>query len=199
MDKKQLILDLHRIGAVKFGQFILKSGMSSPIYIDLRVTVSYPEVLEKIALTMMEKMKDLKCDIIAGIPYTALPIATVISIKTKTPMIYARKETKEYGTKKQIEGVFKKGDKCLIVDDLITTGESKFETAKPFQKIGLIIKDFIVLVDREQGGKEQLQTKGYNLYSIITISELLDVLKKEGKITQEQFLKTKKFIEENKI
>lgn len=192
--KKDIALALHEIGAIKFGEFTLKSGMKSPIYIDLRLLISYPKVLKMISEAMIEVSKDLEFDVVAGIPYTALPIATVISVSQDWPMVYARKEVKDYGTKKKIEGVYKEGDTALIIDDLITTGGSKFETVEPFEASGLKIRDFVVLVDREQGGGRLLEEKGYKLHSIIGINELLDILKKEGRLEEENYNKAKAFI-----
>lgn len=197
--KKEIALALHKIGAIKFGDFTLKSGIQSPIYIDLRVLISYPEVLKLISSAMIELAKDLKFDVIAGIPYTALPIATAISINQNWPMVYARKEVKDYGTKKKLEGVFKPGQTALIIDDLITTGGSKFETVEPFEASGLKITDFIVLVDREQGGGRLLEEKGYHLHSVIGINELLDILKEEGKISEEDYDRAKKFIAKTQV
>ena len=124
--KKEIALALHEIGAIKFGEFTLKSGIKSPIYIDLRLLISYPKVLKMISKAMIELAEGLEFDVIAGIPYTALPIATAISIEKDWPMVYARKEVKDYGIKKKIEGVFKEGDTALIIDDLITTGGSDY-------------------------------------------------------------------------
>jgi len=197
--KQEIALALHRIGAVKFGEFTLKSGIKSPIYIDLRLLVSYPEVLKLISEAMIEIAKGLKFDVIAGIPYTALPIATAISISQNWPMVYARKEVKDYGTKKKIEGVYKEGDTALIIDDLITTGDSKFETIEPFEASGLKIKDFVILVDREQGGARLLEEKGYHLHSVIGINELLDILKENKKIDGESHKKAKDFIARTQI
>jgi len=197
--KKEIALALHRIGAVKFGEFKLKSGIMSPIYIDLRLLCSHPDVLKMISKAMIEIAEGLDFDVIAGIPYTALPIATAISLDTGWPMTYARKEVKDYGTKKKIEGVYKDGDIALIVDDLITTGGSKFETVDPFESSGLVIKDFVVLVDREQGGGQQLEDKGYKLHSVIGINELLDILKEEGKLDDENYNKAKQFIADTKV
>ena len=197
--KKEIALALHKIGVIKFGEFTLKSGIVSPIYIDLGLFISFPEVLQKISAAMVELAKNLKFDVIAGIPYTALPIATAMSLQTGWPMVYARKELKDYGTKKKLEGVFKEGDTALIIDDLITTGESKFETVEPFEGAGLKITDFIVLVDREQGGKKLLEGRGYKLHSVLGIHELLDFLREEGKMEVEKYDEVKKFLHENQV
>ena len=197
--KKEIALALHEIGAIKFGEFTLKSGIKSPIYIDLRLLISYPKVLKLISDAMVELARGLEFDVIAGIPYTALPIATAISLDQGWPMVYARKENKDYGTKKKIEGVYKEGQTALIIDDLITTGGSKFETAEPFEASGLKITDFVVLVDREQGGGRRLEEKGYKLHSVIGINELLDILKDEGKISEEDYDRSKKFIAETQV
>ena len=197
--KKDISLALHEIGAVKFGEFTLKSGIKSPIYIDLRILISYPEILKLVSSEMIKLAKKLKFDLIAGIPYTALPIATAMSLSEGWPMVYARKEVKDYGTKKKIEGVYKEGDTALIIDDLITTGASKFETVEPFKASGLKIKDFIVLIDREQGGARQLREKGYNLHSVLGINELLDILNTEEKISHSDYERSKKFIAEAQV
>lgn len=197
--KKEIALALHEIGAIKFGEFTLKSGIKSPIYIDLRVLISFPKVLKMISEAMSELARDLDFDVIAGIPYTALPIATVMSTQNNWPMVYARKEVKEYGTKKKIEGVFKEGQTALIIDDLITTGGSKFETIEPFKASQLKITDFIILVDREQGGSKLLEEKGYRMHSVIGINELLDLLKEEGKIEEENYQKAKDFITQTQV
>jgi orotate phosphoribosyltransferase len=192
--KQEIALALHRIGAVKFGEFTLKSGIKSPIYIDLRLLISYPAVLKLISEAMIEISKKLKFDVIAGIPYTALPIATAMSISQDWPMVYARKEVKDYGTKKKIEGVYKEGQTALIIDDLITTGGSKFETIEPFEASGLKITDFVILVDREQGGARILEEKGYHLHSVIGINELLDILHENSRIDDPSYKKAKEFI-----
>lgn len=196
---KDLIVKLYDIGAVKFGEFKLKSGIMSPIYIDLRVTVSYPEVLKMVAEAMWDKIKDTNFDVMCGVPYTALPIATAISITYNKPMIMRRKEVKDYGTKKAIEGHFTPGQTCLVVEDLVTSGMSVFETIDPLQHEGLVVKDVIVLVDREQGGKKHLQEKGFNLYSVLTISEMLETLAATGKLDSEMVAKVKEFIKNNQV
>lgn len=178
-----IIHKLFEMGAVKFGQFTLKSGITSPIYIDLRLTVSNPKLLVMIAEAMHEKVRAAKYDLICGVPYTALPFATAISIQHSIPMIMRRKEKKEYGTGKLIEGIFEKEQKCLIVEDVITSGASIMETIVPLAEAGLIVEDVVVLVDREQGGKKFLESKGLKVHAVCTISSIVAELVKEKKIS----------------
>ena len=182
---QDLILKLFDIGAVKFGSFTLKNGAISPIYLDLRLIVSYPRLLQEVADAMWEKIKTLKMDIICGVPYTALPIATVISITHGTPMVMRRKEVKDYGTRRIIEGVYNYGQRCVVIEDLVTTGSSIFETIDPLEQEGLKVKDVVVLIDREQGGKERLENCGYHLHSVFSLSVMLQTLKVNKKITRE--------------
>ncbi|MFH0971453.1 MAG: orotate phosphoribosyltransferase [Candidatus Micrarchaeota archaeon] len=195
---KKLVLKLFEIGAVKFGSFTLKSGMQSPIYIDLRLLVGHPALLKMVAKEMRKKMMHLHYDRIAGIPYAALPIATALLILLGKPMIYTRKEQKEYGTKKMIEGEYNKGETAIIIDDLITTGKSKFEVIEPYLQEGLIVKDVVVLIDREQGGKEQLNEKGYSLHACIELKKMLKFLLKDGKLEKAKYDETIAFLNANR-
>lgn len=194
-EKRDLALELHRIGVVKFGEFTLKSGLKAPIYLDLRLLVSYPSALQMAAKALISLTAGLKFDRIAGIPYAAIPIATAVSLQSEVPMIYPRKEVKEYGTKRPIEGEFKKGETILVFDDLITTGRSKLEAIAPLEASGLKVTDIAVIVDREQGGKEELRARGYNLHSVLTLKELLNFLSEENKISDGEFKSLMSYLE----
>ncbi|ERR1043165_4407909 len=173
MEKQTLLDALINIGVIKWGEFTLRSGEISPIYIDCREIISYPPLLRNIAKVLWDKIKHLKPSLLCGVPYTALPMATAVSLEQNLPMLMCRKETKNYGTKKQIEGVFKSGQDCLIIEDVVTTGGSVLQIADSLKKHGLQVKDIVVLVDRQQGGKEALLAAGYQLHSVFTLNELV--------------------------
>jgi orotate phosphoribosyltransferase len=196
-EKCGLIRELHAIGAIAFGSFTLKSGIVSPIYIDLRLIISSPALLQQISDAMWEKIKDLPKDLLCGVPYTALPIATAISLKHGIPMVMRRKEKKEYGMKKTIEGIFHPGQTCLIVEDLVTSGLSVFETIHPLIDEKIHVRDVVVLLDREQGAKERLNAQGYRLHSAFTLSELLVSLESQGIIESSTVEDVHRFIKNN--
>ncbi len=177
-----IAVELFDVGAVKFGLFKLKSGVDSPVYLDLRVMVAYPGLMKRISEMMWEKAKALDFDQVCGVPYTALPLATCISVEHEIPMIIRRKEVKEYGTKKQIEGVFEKGETCLILEDVMTSGGSILETTDSLRNEGLKVSDAIVIVDRGQGGKERLEEKGIKVHALTTLTELATLLYEANKI-----------------
>jgi len=202
--KKELVLSLYEIGAVKFGSFKLKSGLTSPFYIDLRLIVSFPKITDLISRLLQNLMKELEFDLITGIPYTALPIASVLSAKLNVPLIYQRKEPKAYGTGLSIEGVYHDGDKCLVIDDVMTTGESKIEIAEALMQAGMQVEDFVIIVDRSFDGTAFLGKHNFKLHSVITIQEIVDILFKESLLTEQQksavenFMKTDPVLKSNR-
>ena len=199
MTKQELALKLFDIGAIKFGEFTLVSGIVSPIYLDLKMSISYPEIMKEISEYMYKQTETVPYDIICGVPYTALPFATVISLLHNKPMVIRRKEKKEYGLKKLIEGNFSPGQNVLVIEDLVTSGKSVFETIIPLEESDLKVTDVVVLVDREQGGKKNIFEKGYTLHAVMTITEMLGIFLAENKITQETFDSVKKFVAENQV
>ena len=185
-------------GCIKFGGFTLKSGLKSPIYIDLRQIITYPKLLEQVGAAYLPLLEKLQFDRIAGLPYAAIPIATAISLAGNYPMIYPRKEVKAYGTKAEIEGEYHAGETVVVIDDLATTGGSKFEAIEKLTSAGLVVKDVVVLVDRQSGAKESLADAGYAMHSVLTISEMLDHWENTGKVEKERIEATRKVLRESK-
>jgi uridine monophosphate synthetase len=183
---QSIALALSDIGAVKFGEFKLKSGLLSPIYIDLRLLVAHPQLLRQVAEQMAAIAEPLQFDRLAAIPYAALPIGVVVSLVMNRPLIYPRKEAKDYGTARQIEGEYRQGETVLLIDDLITKGHSKIEAIAPLVAAGLKVTDILVLIDREQGGAQWLAEAGCRLHAVFRLSALLEVLVAHDRITPEK-------------
>ncbi|MBK9924651.1 MAG: orotate phosphoribosyltransferase [Anaerolineales bacterium] len=195
--QKSLADELLSAGCIKFGEFTLKSGLKSPIYIDLRQIITYPKLLEQIGAAYLPLLKDLKFDRIAGLPYAAIPIATAISLAGNYPMIYPRKEAKSYGTKAEIEGEYHAGETVVVIDDLATTGGSKFEAIEKLTGAGLVVKDVVVLVDRQSGAKESLAQAGYSMHAVLTIGQLLEYWEENEKVEKNKIEETRKFLTES--
>jgi uridine monophosphate synthetase len=186
--------DLLSAGCIKFGEFTLKSGLKSPIYIDLRQIITYPKLLKQIAQAYLPILSTLQFSRIAGLPYAAIPIATAISLAGNYPMIYPRKEAKSYGTKAEIEGEYHAGETVVVIDDLATTGGSKFEAIEKLTGAGLVVKDVVVLIDRQSGAKESLAQAGYSLHAVLTIGQLLEYWEETGKVERDKIEETRKFL-----
>ncbi|XP_054746928.1 uridine 5'-monophosphate synthase [Anastrepha obliqua] len=183
-ERKALAIKLYEINAFKFGDFKMKVGINSPVYFDLRVIVSYPEVMKTVSDLIAAYIKEhqLTAKHVCGVPYTALPLATLVSVQQGTPMLVRRKEAKDYGTKKLIEGLYNAGDTCLIVEDVVTSGSSVLDTVRDLQREGIVVTDAVVVVDREQGGAVSIAQHNVRMHSLFTLSFLLNTLLEAGKI-----------------
>jgi uridine monophosphate synthetase len=188
-----LALALADIGAIRFGEFTLASGKQSPVYIDLRLLASHPQVLRQVArayagLLRREVGTERRGSPVrlAAIPYAAMAIGTAVSLETGLPMIYPRREVKAHGTGRVIEGEFVQGETAVVLDDLITTGGSKLAAIEPLEAAGLVVRDVVVLIDREQGGREDLAAAGYRLHAVLGLRELLEMLVQAGSISAGQ-------------
>jgi uridine monophosphate synthetase len=195
--KRELALDLHSVGALKFGKFTFKSGMVSPMYMDLRLFISHPKLMKKVAKLYAEQLKPLQYDRLAGVAYAALPIAGAISLELEQPWIFMRKEAlkKAYGLEKSLEGEYHKGETVVMIEDLVTKATSLTEAIAAIEAHGLVVKDAVVLLDYQKGGSELLKEKGYNLHAFMTLRELVDIMKAEGKIAAAKYTQCLKFLE----
>jgi uridine monophosphate synthetase len=192
-----IVISLHEIGAVRFGEFKLHSGRISPIYLDLRLLASYPAVLRRVAEAYAPILFKLNFDLLAAMPLAGLPIGTAVSLHSQLPLIYPRQTLKAYGTGKPIEGAWSARQRVVAIDDVITSGASLLHGIAVLEDAGLQISDVVVLVDRQQGGRETLSDQGYTLYSAITLSQMLAILENKKRITPLQHAHVLKSLDRN--
>ena len=198
-NKKEFFLECYKLGIIKFGRFTLKSGIESPFYVDLRPLASDPKILKLLANYLLDMLPLDNFDLICGVPYAALPMATAMSLESYLPLIIKRKEAKQYGTKKILEGIFTPGQNCLLVEDVITSGASLLETIPEIENEGITVSDIVVVLDRQQGGREMLENKGFRVHSLFTISEVCKILKDEGHLTDDEVDRINDFLAGNVV
>jgi uridine monophosphate synthetase len=201
--KKTFALALLDIGAVKFGSFRLKlheknpDAPLSPIYIDLRLLRSFPDVMDSAILVYKELITGLNYDCFADVPTAATPIVAILSHEMRIPMISPRVAEKTHGIGRMIDGTYKKGQVALLVDDLITKADSKLDAISALKENGIRVNDVVVLVDREQGGTEELTRLGYQSHSAFRLKELLSLYLEAGRITKDEFERTVTYLQNN--
>lgn len=179
---RELILDLFEAGCIRFGSFTLASGKTSPIYIDLRRAISYPDLFQKIVTAYTEVIEPLSFDRLAAVPYAALPAAAAVAMRLRRPLVYPRKQAKDHGTAQSVEGAFEPGQIALAIEDVVTSGGSLLTAIATMEAVGLEVRDVVVLVDREQGGDPALARAGYRLHAVLTLGRILEMLRREDKI-----------------
>ncbi|MEM3665960.1 MAG: orotate phosphoribosyltransferase [Candidatus Bathyarchaeia archaeon] len=182
---------LYNSGCLKFGTFRIKSGALSPYYIDLASLLSSPKDLRSIAEVASCEIRRImafdKVDKLASIELKGALILPSIACQLNLPCIVVRKEEKAYGvTGRIVGGEVVKGENILFFDDVISEGLSKLEGIKPLEELGARVKNVMVVVDREQGGRENLERLGYKVYALAKISEIIDFLLKSTYISKEQ-------------
>ncbi|PIC51457.1 hypothetical protein B9Z55_001965 [Caenorhabditis nigoni] len=188
VEESTLFEELYQMKCFRTGEFYLKSGQMTPIYIDLRRIMSSPRVLRMAAQAMCDKVvaKNIKFDYVVGVPYAALPLATLVSDILNVPMLMKRKEAKAYGTKQLIEGVYQPGGTVLLVEDVVTSGESIRETAEAIRKENLKVTDAIAVLDRQQGATANLAEDDLNFLSFLTMEGILDGLITKNEMTEDR-------------
>lgn len=194
-NERLLADNLLEIGAFKFGEFKLKlhkehpEAPLSPVYIDLRLLRRYPRA-KKIAIDVYEELiKGIKFDLLADVPTAGSPFASSLSDRLSVGMVTPRIDKKEHGSGARVDGLGPRdrGKTVLLIDDLITTSTSKLEAANFFKLHGMKVKDVVVLIDREQGGLEQLKKNKIKLHFSLTLDKLLDYYLSSKKISNKKY------------
>ena len=173
-ERLELLTGLFLIGAFQTGEFTLKSGEVSPFYIDLRRLGADPRLMQLAGRAYASLLDDIEAVHIAGIPVAALPLAAAAALTAGMSLIYPRLEKKPHGSGAAVEGLWKKGDHAVMLDDLITTGGSKREAAAVLRQAGLITQNLIVLIERGTEGRRDMQKAGIRLKSWARIEDLID-------------------------
>ncbi|MEM2994989.1 MAG: phosphoribosyltransferase family protein [Candidatus Bathyarchaeia archaeon] len=182
---------LYSSGCLKFGSFKIKSGAKSPYYIDLACLLSSPRdfctVAEAVTDEIRKVMTSDRVDKLASIELKGALLLPSIACQLNLPCVIVRKEEKAYGVTGRTAGAeVVKGDKILFFDDVISGGISKLEGIKPLEKLGAKVENVMVVVDREQGGSENLEKLGYKVWALAKISEIANALFQAKKISEEQ-------------
>ncbi len=194
---------LWKLGAVQFGTFTLgRTTVDSPVYVNLRLLVGHPTALWRAAHIIWDEIQALQSmlhpqvqpfDLVAGVPLGGLHIGTAFSLTAKVPMVYLHPRADEMGN--DVEGIYHPNQRALIMDDLLAGGGSILETALQLGEAGLIVRDAVVLLDRQQGGREQLRQQGINLVSVLTLEVLMNYLMSSGKISEDWYRKAMEFLQ----
>lgn len=197
--RESLFHRLFEIGAIKEGEFTLSSGISSPIYIDMRRIISFPDVYQYVVDLMWQEMKDKEVDHVGGVPYAALPLASGIALLYHKSMLMPRKEVKVHGAARSVEGVFKEGDSVVLIEDVVTSGGSSLKAIEQLKNASLHVKDVVVFMDRQQGARQKLANEGIALHAVCTISEAVDALRVGEKIDDAAATRIHAFLKENQF
>ena len=171
MNKKKLIQMLKDCEAIQFGKFVLTSGAVSDYYIDIKKASTNPDILKKIVKAMAEYVKGY--DVIAGMELGAIPLVVALSLETNIPYVIIRKEKRQHGTSKQIEGRAVKNKKVLVVEDVTTSGGSVVKSIQIIRENQGKVDEVLVVVDRESGAEEKLRNLEVNFIPLLSVSDIL--------------------------
>ncbi|MFC6727486.1 orotate phosphoribosyltransferase [Natronoarchaeum mannanilyticum] len=170
MANDDLITALRDADAVQYGEFELSHGGTSEYYVDKYLFETDPHCLGLIAEAFAERLDD---DKLAGVALGAVPLVAVTSVETGLPYVIARKQKKEYGTANLIEGELEEGEEVVVLEDIATTGQSAVDAVEAMREDGAEVNRALVVVDRQEGGAENLAEVGVELESLVTAEELL--------------------------
>lgn len=190
---------LHKLNAIQFGEFVLASGKTSPYYVDLRLAPSYPDLFNKLANLCVDLIKreiDRPIYKFAGVPHAGLSLATLVSFKLKSPLIFVRKEKKTHGRMKMVEGLLERGDHVVLIDDLATTGGSILDAGNAIRAEGGVVEHAVVILDREEEAKKMLEANNIHLHACMRIRAVVKYLHDMDLLEKNQYSLVIKHLEQ---
>jgi len=163
------------VGAFLQGEFTLTSGKKSSYYFDGKKVTMSPEGAYQVGKAMFDHLAGVEVDAVGGVPVGAYPIVAAVTLVSHLegrpiPAFIVREEAKEHGTKRKMEGHFKEGSRVAILDDVITTGGSLLRALKAVEAANCKVVKIIVLLDRHEGGSDQLKAAGYDFSALLSIA-----------------------------
>jgi orotate phosphoribosyltransferase len=198
---KEFAIFLHQNDIIKFGDFTLASGKKSSYYIDLRLVASFPHIFRKMTKNLQKLISEKtgldNFDSLVSVPTGGLIIGAALAIETVKPLIYVRDKPKDYGTTKSIEGKIFSDMKVILIDDVITTGNSVINGIKQLKDAGLSISDVYVIINRLEGAGDALKLEEVNLYQLTDVLEITKILFQEKFVSKEILDKINNQINQN--
>jgi len=179
-------IEMYRYGMIKFGRFKLASGIESPFYVDVRRLFSYPELARRVVSELISKIPLDAFDMLVGVESAGIPLAAYIACLTGKPLGYVRKEPKKHGAGNVVEGDVT-GKRVAVVDDVVTTGGSLVKAIDNLLSVNAKPVMAVVIVDREQGGRELLKSRGVELYALLTTTDIFSRLYEAGLISRDVY------------
>lgn len=193
----KILLELKAVTLNPKKPYTYASGIISPVYTDCRVIIGYPQKRKEIRDLYIEAIKNsgVSFDVIAGTATAGIPHAAWIAEKLDLPMIYVRGKAKDHGKENMVEGIIKEGEKAIVIEDLVSTGESSINSVKAIREAGGKVSHvFSIITYGIKAGGDNFKKNNIQLVSLTDFQTVLKEAQKMGYINNEEMQLTKDWI-----